>query len=616
MSNIELKYEPTDEDKKVIQIMRDEKTEWEEGQVWATDKVHYKMRDIIQKARKNYLGKFDVETDEVTGRKKYFVPLTEDMTETVVKNIDLDTLDINIRSTNPNGYASSNILRYLISYFMRKNYWGEILNEMLRLFCIDGTVILKNLKNYDKKLNRQVIKSRIVDRTNFIIDPSEDNIQEAGAVIERNVLRKSEIEKYPWKNVEYVSETTSFNRLNTLIGAEVKTQVPYVEVFERWGELPIGKDGKWVSAVAIVSDLDANPVVHLVKENKKGIKPYEECRYRKLFGRWDGRGIGEMLIPLQRYLNETVNLRINAARIAQLGLFKVRKGSGITRQLLKSLISGGAIPVTRMEDIAELRVPDIKESSYRDEETTYNWAQKVTGAFDVSRGEGLPASQPATTAMLQEKGSKSGFNLIQENLGMFLSRVFERHIIPLLIENLKMDDVISIVGSPKELKELDNNYINKKTKDYYINSMKKGKLPSGEDVAMFKDLQQQMLSKFGKNRYLSDLKKVLSGWEYEVQIFVTKESFNKAVIVEQLNSLLLNYSQVPGISLDQDAIIKEILDLMGIGGARFLESKQEGAVPNIQGGQGGQGGQPRKAQPMRPEVEMVGEAVTREKVGK
>ena len=614
MSNIELKYEPTDEDKKVIQIMRDEKTEWEEGQVWATDKVHYKMRDIIQKARKNYLGKFDVKKDEVTGRKKYFVPLTEDMTETVVKNIDLDTLDINIRSTNPNGYASSNILRYLISYFMRKNYWGEILNEMLRLFCIDGTVILKNLKNYDKKLNRQVIKSRIVDRTNFIIDPSEDNIQEAGAVIERNVLRKSEIEKYPWKNVEYVSETTSFNRLNTLIGAEVKTQVPYVEVFERWGELPIGKDGKWVSAVAIVSDLDANPVVHLVKENKKGIKPYEECRYRKLFGRWDGRGIGEMLIPLQRYLNETVNLRINAARIAQLGLFKVRKGSGITRQLLKSLISGGAIPVTRMEDIAELRVPDIKESSYRDEETTYNWAQKVTGAFDVSRGEGLPASQPATTAMLQEKGSKSGFNLIQENLGMFLSRVFERHIIPLLIENLKMDDVISIVGSPKELKELDNNYINKKTRDYYVDSMKKGKLPSGEDVAMFKDLQQQKLNKFGKNRYLSDLKKVLSGWEYEVQIFVTKESFNKAVIVQQLNELLINYSQVPGTNLDTDAIFKEILDLMGIGGARFLESKKEGAVPNIQ--QGGQGGQPRKTQPIRPEVEMVGEAITQERTGK
>ena len=614
MSNIELKYEPTDEDKKVIQIMRDEKTEWEEGQVWATDKVHYKMRDIIQKARKNYLGKFDVKKDEVTGRKKYFVPLTEDMTETVVKNIDLDTLDINIRSTNPNGYASSNILRYLISYFMRKNYWGEILNEMLRLFCIDGTVILKNLKNYDKKLNRQVIKSRIVDRTNFIIDPSEDNIQEAGAVIERNVLRKSEIEKYPWKNVQYVNETTSFNRLNTLIGAEVKTQVPYVEVFERWGELPIGKDGKWVSAVAIVSDLDANPVVHLVKENKKGIKPYEECRYRKLFGRWDGRGIGEMLIPLQRYLNETVNLRINAARIAQLGLFKVRKGSGITRQLLKSLISGGAIPVTRMEDIAELRTPDIKESSYRDEETTYNWAQKVTGAFDVSRGEGLPASQPATTAMLQEKGCQSGFNLIQQSLGTFLSRVFERHIIPLLIENLKIDDVISIVGSPKELKELDNNYINKKTKDYYINSMKKGKLPSGEDVAMFKDLQQQKLNKFGKNRYLSDLKKVLSGWEYEVQIFVTKESFNKAVIVQQLNELLINYSQVPGTNLDTDAIFKEILDLMGIGGARFLESKKEGAVPNIQ--QGGQGGQPRKTQPIRPEVEMVGEAITQERTGK
>jgi len=607
MANIELKYEPTDKEKKIIQIMRDEKQEWEQGQVWVTDRVHYKMRDKIQKARKNYLGVFDVENDEVTGRKKYFVPLTEDMVETVVKNIDLDTIDINIRSTNPNGYASSNILRYLISYFMRKNY----LNEMLRLFCIDGTVILKNLKNYDKKLNRQVIKSRIVDRTNFLIDPSEDNIQEAGATIERSILRKSEMAKYPWKNLDYVNETTSFSRLDTLVGNETKTQVPYVEVFERWGELPIGKDGKWVSAVAIVSDLEANPVVHLIKENKNGIKPYEECRYRKIFGRWDGRGVGEMLIPLQRYLNETVNLRINAARIAQLGLFKVRKGAGITRQLLKSLISGGAIPVTRMDDIAELRTPEIKESSYRDEETTYNWAQRVTSAWDISRGEGLPASQPATTAILQEKGAKSGFNLIQESLGMFLSRVFERHIIPLLIENLKMSDVISIVGSPKELKELDNNYINKKTKDYYIDSIKKGKLPTAEDVGMFKELQQQMLNKFGKNRYLSDLKKVLQGWEYEVQIFVTKESFNKAVIVQQLNELLINYAKIPGTNLDTDALFKEILDLMGIGGSRFLEAKQ-GVVPQLPQ----TGGQPRTARPARPEVEMAGEALTREKVGK
>ena len=39
---MELKYEASDEDKRIIQIMRDEKTEWEEGQVWATDKVDRK----------------------------------------------------------------------------------------------------------------------------------------------------------------------------------------------------------------------------------------------------------------------------------------------------------------------------------------------------------------------------------------------------------------------------------------------------------------------------------------------------------------------------------------------------------------------------------------------
>ena len=575
-----MEYQPTDLEQKVISIIQQEKTAWEWGDVWVTDKTHYRMREIIQKARKNYLGIFTHPQDEVTGRDKYFVPLTEDMTETIVKNIDLDSVDINIRSTNPEGYGAANILRYLVGYFMRRNYFGEVLNEMLRLFTIDGTVILKNIKNYDKKLQKQVVKSFIVDRTNFYIDPSAKNIQEAGAVIERNILLKSEIRNYPWKNKEYITETPMPSRLNNLIGAQQKTPVPYVEVYERWGELPIGKNGEWIPAVAIVSNIDTNPVVHVMKPTD-GVKPYEECRFRRIFGRWDGRGIGEMLIPLQRYINETVNLRINAARIAQLGLFKIRKGSGITRQLLKSLISGGAIPVSRMEDIQELRTPEIKASSYEDEQKTYTWAQRVTGAWDVATGTNLPASKAATAAIIQEKAAKSGFKLLQQNFGMFLSRVFERHIIPLLIDNLKLSDVISIVGSPKEIKELDDNYINYGVKQFYVNYVAKNhSIPTAEMVDNYRQLQQQILDKMGKTRYLSNLKEVLRGWKYEVEVFVTGESFNKAVVVRQLNDLLLNYSKLPGTNIDIDAVFKEILDLMGIGGERFL-NKNTSQVPAL-----------------------------------
>jgi hypothetical protein len=69
----------------------------------------------------------------------------------------------------------------------------------------------------------------------------------------------------------------------------------------------------------------------------------------------------------------------------------------------------------------------------------------------------------------------------------------------------------------------------------------------------------------------------------------------------------MTYSNIPGVNIDIDAVFKEILDLMGIGGARFLKMKEEVAqqapamnVPSMKA--------PRKLE----ETEMVGEASTAE----
>jgi len=614
-----MQYIPTPQEKKVIEIMENELAEWKDGRVWVNDRINYKMLGvdgIINKARKNYLGKFDKEYDEVTKRKKIFFPVTEDMVEVVTQNIDLDSADINIRATNPNGFSAALILRYLVGYFMRRNYFGEILNELLRQFCIDGTIVLKIIKNFDPFLKKQLIKTPIPDITNFFIDPSERNIQEAGAVIERNVIKLSEAKKYDWDNLEYIKGETEVSRLLTNY-RNINVQVPYVEIYERWGDLPLwcitGKEedkDTWVPTVAIVSNIYSNPVVHKIKLNKTGIKPYEECRFRKVFGRWHGRGVGEITMDLQSYINEIVNLRLNQSRIAQLGLFKFRKGSGITQQLLSSLVSGGGIPVTRMDDIQELRISDIKPSSYRDQLEAYTQVQRVTGGWQIGKGETLPADLPATTAVLQERGMRTGYSLLQENLGMFLSRVFEKHIIPLLLETISEEEIISIIGSPKDLKEIDESFINYQLNRAILNSYTKGKgFPPADYIEHLRKIYQENLKAFNKTRYFKVEKGFLKNWQYEVEVFVTGESFNKAVMVNQLNNMLMAYSRIPGANLDVDALMKEILDLMGLSGARFLR-KQDEAIP-IQ--------TPREVPvPTTPqsETEMVGEIVSGEKTGR
>ena len=104
---------------------------------------------------------------------------------------------------------------------------------------------------------------------------------------------------------------------------------------------------------------------------------------------------------------------------------------------------------------------------------------------------------------------------------------------------------------------------------------------------------------------------MLTNWQYEVKVDVTGETFNKAVVVRQLNDMLLAYSRLPGVNIDVDAVFKEILDLMGLGGARFLKTPEEAQIraPIVKA--------PRPAMP-RPleETERVGETVTAERTGR
>jgi hypothetical protein len=204
---------------------------------------------------------------------------------------------------------------------------------------------------------------------------------------------------------------------------------------------------------------------------------------------------------------------------------------------------------------------------------------------------------------------RSGMTLLQENLGMFLSRMFERHVIPLILETMKEEELISIVGSPKDLKELDEHYITYITNKTIINSLAKGEgFPKPEFLEHTKEMIKEGLGDFEKIRYLDIKREFLKRWSYEVEVFVTGESFNKAVMVQQLNEMLINYSRIPGVNIDIDAIFKEILDLMGISGARFLKTPEEvRAMAPVQ--------EPPSLQRARPETEMVAESATGERRG-
>jgi hypothetical protein len=87
-----------------INIVDKERTNWEDAVCYVTEKVGFKMRELIRIFRKNFWGVYDQPIDPTTQREKFWIPLVETLVEDVVKNIDLDQKDIQFRSKGPDGY--------------------------------------------------------------------------------------------------------------------------------------------------------------------------------------------------------------------------------------------------------------------------------------------------------------------------------------------------------------------------------------------------------------------------------------------------------------------------------------------------------------------------------
>jgi len=617
-------------EEEAVKLVSDEKNDWQEMAVDLTEQISFKCRNIIKKARKNYFSIYDNPYDPVTNRRKLYVPMTRDMVETTVKNVDIDTKDIDVRAKTHESYIIAGLAKMILRSKLDKLRFGQLLNRVIRRSAVEGVTVLKHLKSHATST------ISIVENLNFYTDPTVNYLCESTGNIEENWLTIDEAKSYPWDNLSELTGQTSIERVSDL--PIIATKIPHVKITERWGLMPkyfLTKDesdkDEYIEGIIIISNMNSGPIVHLIAENKSKNRPYVEFRLKQYDGRWLGLGISEDIFDLQSYINEVFNIRLNTNRIKQLGLFQIRKGSGITPQMLTQLHGAGGIQVSGInKDIAELRTSDMKPSSYKDEDMAYLWAQRMTGNWQIGRGEALPASQPATTAVLQERGMQTGFSLQQEELGFSISKFIEELLLPSILDSLTEKEIVRITDDPKLLEELDEVQITHDINEAIIGYHKKNnEYPNMGEIEMMKAKARDKFRETGKDRFVEVKKSLLSPKNIldSVDVYVTSEGFNKQVLAKNLNDLLLNYSRIEGINIDADMIIKEILDLMGLSGERFI--KRPVPQPMVEGMAGpmGQGLQP--AQPVqgpvrqagRPpmataEAERVAEAATSERGGR
>ena len=562
-------YQPTDAEKEALALIKNEKENWYEGQVWFTDRESFIMRNVVKKARKNYYGVYDEPVDPTTGRRKIFVPMTEWVVETIMKNIDIDTKDIEVSPKKKTASIAASIFEKILKNKLDRIHFGVKLNDNNRNICTDGTGIMKAWKE------GKTLQIRVIDRLNMLWDPS-CSIDESAGVIEMNTLSLPELNEYEgeWKNLEYVKGSKSLDRSNLFDTSSInqESEIPYTRIYERYGwaskYILTGNEedrDKYVYLLICASDVDDGGIVHKIKEVKW--HPYQDFQFKKLLNRGDGRGPAEMLFNIQAYVNEVVNLRLTKQRIVSTSQWRV--GGSVTPQSLKKLFTTGAIKAGK-DEIERLDTGTIDASSYKDEEVAYNWGQRVTQS---QREDEMAPSKPATNALIEERGASKGYAQVIEGIMLNLSKFLEDKIVPIIIETLEEGDIEKITGDPEDLRRLRLpfilNLVRRKNEEHQARTGNPLYMSQAEEDMAVMKLEQEM-EEDGNMMWLPIVKSAFNT-EFEISIDPSDDQINKGLMVQQLNSVMgtLTNAGVPPSELKD--VLQEIYDTMGLPGERLVE---------------------------------------------
>jgi hypothetical protein len=566
-------YTPTEGERKVLDIINAEKTNWEDGEVSVTDNKVYVMKNVVKKARRNYLGLFTEQRDPQTDREKIFVPFTEWVVENMVKNIDIDTKDINVKASKNSemAYIKAEFFRHILRKKFNDINFGKTINKLLRRTAIDGTGFLKAYEKDGK------LEIGIVDRLNMIYDPTIEDIEQSSGKTERHIMTKPEFDELNLNNAEYVKGETSIDRTNMEGASKDSTEIPYVEVYERYGWFPKycltnneNDSDEYFYGRAVASGIGTKQaVVHSIEELEDD--PYGAFKLKEVPNRADGRGIGEMLFGIQAYLNEVVNTRMNKARIVGMGLFHLT--GNVTPQQFKNLFTTGAIKTDSVSTVTVLDTGQIDPSSYNDEEAAYKWGMRVTG---TTQDDEIANNRPATNALIEQQGASKGYNLRIEDLMLDLAAFLNKKVIPLIKKELKRNkkELLRITGDTNDLKKLDDVLIQglvaqKMMEAYETTGVD---FTEEEEQAYIQETMDEM-KKAGSDRFIPLIDELLDT-DYDVEIVITDETINRATMATMLQGLI---NTLAPLGLPVRKSLAELYDVLGLDGEMITEDMPETA---------------------------------------
>lgn len=510
------------------------------------------------------------------GREKPFMQILNAICDVENTAKDIDTKDISVTSDDGNHYMESFMLSKDIQVWMKEADFGKTLNDMRDIHTRYGSLLVKKCLEKDEKSGEKILKLELPEWKNTMTD--QINIIQ-GAIIETHWMTAVEISKMTeWSNVDKVMEklknTGSSKRIPVY---EIRGEFSKATYKDCQGLKYTDKDEREFSYQLYYiagSPVESGKIdfiegcTNLYWEDDTE-RVYKYLSRKPRAGRAFGVGVFEEGEEAQVWTNDTVLKQYRAMEYTTkvIGQSASRKLKG--RNLLTETDDG---TILEHEDNKPITALNLLPSGGLNQYSNliaqwYNQLEKTTSAYSAQRGETPPSGTPFRLQATVLQQSSSVFKTLQQEMGIFITEIFEDWVMPYLATRLNKQHILAYEFSPEELKEIDKNFATRTANDKAIEKILNGLIVTPEEFDAWLEGADTFIKQTKGTRFIDIPKNYYKNLEAKVTINVTGEQRNKAATLESLSNILLTVAKNPNITQDPvlSQVIMKILEISGAG---------------------------------------------------
>lgn len=487
-------------------------------------------------------------------------------------------------------YYKSFLVKKWHEKWARKNDMAGFLDEMTETYTDYGGVLVEKVKNAVPTVV-PFQELAFVDQTNILSGPICKKLQ-----FTPDTLKDMESKgwgKFGTTIDDLISLASNQKTTTQVNGKTIDTPMKYIEVYDLYGVLPTkylhGEDDtdiqedenayvNQLQIVAFYKDATGDRKGVLLYRGKASKGRYKFYKRDPIFGRALGRGGVEELFEAQVWVNYSEIQRKEMLDQASKIMYKTTDGQFHTRNNLTLAEQGETFILKDGTDLNQINNQPTNTVAFENNLAAWDaTAKEIAAAYDSISGADSKAGTPFRLGLLQNQEAHSLHQYRKGKLGgQFLPEIYRDWILPEIQKELSSEDSEFMTTlSLDEMQEIADQVVTSAVNKAIVQKVLSGNIIDYGEVEQMAQSYKDVFFKKGNKKFFKIFKDELKNLPIDIEVNVTGEEKNKALIAEKLGAVFSQIAQNPTL-LDDPRMAKlfnQILEASGLSPIAYSTKK-------------------------------------------